>query len=146
MNRKEFLTRSVKMCAGGLLLGGVLESCMGSYYANVESDKKTVRIAKSEFIVMKGEEQKIRKYVLVRTEEMPFPVALYRLNESTYSALLMECTHNSCELNPHGDFLVCPCHGSEFNNVGVVQNPPAEHNLINYKVTHDEENIFIHLS
>ena len=146
MDRKEFLKKSVQFCAGGILLGGLLESCSGTYYAIVNATDDQISVNKNEFIQEKDGEQKLRKYVLVRTEKMNYPIALYRLNESTYSAVLMECTHNSCELNPHGDFLVCPCHGSEFSNLGIVQNPPAEANLNNYKVTHDDQFIYIHLT
>lgn len=127
-------------------MAGLLESCAGTYYAVSNASGDVLSLARSEFIKEKDGEQKLRKYVLVRSEKLSYPIALYRLNESTYSAVLMECTHNSCELNPHGDFLVCPCHGSEFSNLGIVQNPPAETNLINYKVTYDEEFIYIHLS
>jgi len=60
-----------------------------------------------------------------------------------YTALLMECTHKGCELRVNGEYLVCPCHGSEFTNKGVVQNPPAEKNLRTFIVTADNENIYV---
>jgi Rieske Fe-S protein len=55
----------------------------------------------------------------------------------------MECTHKGCELQPHGSYLSCPCHGSEFNNKGAVQNPPAEHSLKTFNVITDNENIYV---
>ena len=57
----------------------------------------------------------------------------------------MQCTHKGCELQAQGDFLICPCHGSEFTNQGVVQNPPAEQDLQTFKISIDNENIYIYL-
>lgn len=96
---------------------------------------------------MTSEKGKIvqRKYVLVRSEKLGFPICVYKLDDQHYSALLMECTHKGCELQPHGDFLVCPCHGSEFNSTGAVLSPPAEQNLHAYTLTTDHENIYIQL-
>jgi cytochrome b6-f complex iron-sulfur subunit len=118
---------------------------MGTYYAATSQTSPTIiSIKKTEFI--NAEKNKARKQILVRSEKLNFPICVYKLNEQVYSALLMECTHKSCELNPHGDFLICPCHGSEFSNLGIVQNPPAETDLKTFNVTHNDENIFLHLS
>jgi len=146
MERKEFIKQCGKLCLGGIFAGALLESCTGNYYATSSVSNDTISIAKKEFIEIKNDISKQRKYVLVRTEKLNFPICIYKLNENTYSALLMECTHKSCELSPQGDYLICPCHGSEFNNYGKVQNPPAETDLRNFKITHNEENIFIHFS
>ena len=146
MERKEFIQQCGKICLGGILMGGLLESCAGNYYATTTLVNNQITIKKSEFFEVKNGISKPRKYVLVKNEKLNFPISVYKINEDTYSALYMECTHNSCELNPQGDFLICPCHGSEFNNLGKVQNPPAETDLKKYNVTSDHENIYIHLS
>jgi len=65
--------------------------------------------------------------------------------QENYSALLMQCTHKGCELKPQGNYLACPCHGSEFDNKGVVQNPPAEQNLQNFQTKADDKNVYINL-
>jgi Rieske Fe-S protein len=70
---------------------------------------------------------------------------LYALENAQYSALLTECTHKGCEVKPQGDFLVCPCHGSEFSKTGEVQNPPAENPLKRFKTNSDEKNIYIYI-
>lgn len=132
------------LCFGGVALS-LLSACTPTYYANTSVSGNVICVKKTEFIEEKDGKKKERKFVIVRTEKTQFPICVYKLNENTYSALLMECTHKSCELNPHGDYLICPCHGSEFNNAGVVQNPPAENNLITYKIEQDHENIFIYL-
>ncbi len=144
MKRKEFIQHCSMLCMGGVALS-FLPSCKGNYYASSTSKDNSLAIKKSEFLELKDGKSKNRKYVLVKTEKLQFPICVFKLNETTYSALLMECTHKSCELNPHGDYLICPCHGSEFNNLGAVQNPPAENNLVTYKVNQDNENIYVQL-
>lgn len=146
MERKEFIKQCGKLCLGGVMLGGILESCTTNYYAVNNCSNDLITVKKTEFIDSKDGKNKPRKYVLVRTERLTFPICIYKLNENTYTALFMECTHKSCELNPHGDFLICPCHGSEFSNVGKVQNPPAENDLKSFKITHDNDNIYVHIS
>lgn len=134
------------LCIGGLFASTLLESCASNYYATARLNSNQLIISKSEFVEIKDSISKLRKYVLVRNEKLTFPICLFKLNDAAYSAVLMECTHKSCELNPQGDFLICPCHGSEFDHLGKVQNPPAEIDLQTFKVTHDNENIYIQLS
>jgi cytochrome b6-f complex iron-sulfur subunit len=145
MERKEFIKQGCSLCVGGLFLSAFLQSCATTYYATAVLQGSVLQVKKSEFTEVKKDVAKQRPFVLVRHEKMRFPIALYK-TEGGYSALLMECTHNSCELSPHGDYLICPCHGSEFNKNGQVQNPPAENDLRTFKVTHDNESIFIHLA
>lgn len=146
MERIDFIKNCGKLCLGGIMLGGVLQSCTTNYYAITNTKDNLITLKKTEFVELKDGKSKPRKYVLVRSEKLNFPICIYKLNENTYSALFMECSHKSCELNPHGDYLICPCHGSEFNNLGKVQNPPAETDLHTFKITHDNENIYVHLS
>lgn len=146
MERKDFIKQCGKICLGGLIGGSLLSACSGNYYAIASTSGSTLTISKTEFFEIKNGEVKPRRYILVRTEKLNFPICVYKLGETAYSALLMECTHKSCELTPHGDYLICPCHGSEFNNQGKVQNPPAEIDLPVFKTTHNNENIYVHLS
>lgn len=143
MERKEFIRECGIFCLGSLVAGSLLESCMGNYYAITKFENNRIIIAKSEFIKIKDGVEKPRKYVLVTNNKLRYPICVFKINDTKYSALYMECTHNSCELNPHGDYLICPCHGSEFSNVGKVQNPPAETDLKQFKTTSDDENIYI---
>lgn len=146
MERKEFIKKCGQLCLGSIVLGGLLESCTGNYYAVSSIENNQIAIKKTEFTEVKDGKSIPRKYVLVKSDKLNFPISVYKLNENTYSALYMECSHKSCELNPHGDYLICPCHGSEFNNLGQVQNPPADSDLRTFKITHDNETIYIHLS
>ncbi len=146
MNRKEFIKTSCFACVGVTVLGTLFESCSGSsHFAQTTTNGNKIAIKKSEFIKTENEKTTQRKFVLVKVDKYNFPIGVYKLSEGNFSALLMECTHKSCELQPQGEYLMCPRHGSEFNNKGVVQNPPAEQNLQTFTITTDHENIYIQL-
>jgi cytochrome b6-f complex iron-sulfur subunit len=146
MNRKEFIRNCGLACAGGLTFPALLSGCATANYVaqhTVSSDK--ILVKKSEFLKVSKNKTVMRNFILVRPEGNEFPVCVIHLGNDNYSALLMKCTHKGCELQPQGTHLVCPCHGSEFNNKGVVQSPPADVNLQTFNVTTDNENIILQL-
>ena len=146
MDRKEFIKTCGYACLGGTALVALLQSCASTnYFAQTAFEENRILIKKTEFLKTEKEKIAERKFVLVKTEKFGYPIGIYKINENEYSALLLQCTHKGCELQPHGNFLVCPCHGSEFTNKGVVQNPPAEQNLKTFKTSTDNENIYIYL-
>jgi Rieske Fe-S protein len=145
MDRQTFLKTCGFACLGGSVMT-LLEGCASAEYVaqTVLQDRKIV-IKKTEFVYIQKDKRIERKYVLVRNDKFRFPIYLRKQTEQSYNALLMECTHRSCELSTQGEYLVCPCHGSEFSNQGVVQNPPATRDLSYFKTSTDDENIYIHL-
>lgn len=146
MLRKDFIKTCCIACVGGTAIGSILQSCGGTnYFAQTNFAENKIVVKKTEFIKTAKGKSRLRKYVLVKIDKLNFPVCVYKINEENYSALLMECTHKGCELQPNGNYLVCPCHGSEFTNLGLVQNPPAEENLKTYETTTDNDNIYIQL-
>ncbi len=146
MDRKEFIKLCGGICVVGAGVSVLLEGCASAtYFAQSVTTKNSITLKKAEFIKVANGKTTERKYVLLRTEKHDFPICVYKLKDGSYSALLLQCTHKGCELIPQGDFLVCPCHGSEFTNTGVVQNPPAEQNLFTFKITSDNEHLYIQL-
>ena len=134
------------LCLGVVGMAAALQGCTSAnYFAKTEVDAKRITIKKSEFTFSDGEKTKQRKYVLVRLTQSEFPICIYQHSETEYSALLMYCTHKGCELLPQGEYLVCPCHGSEFTSRGKVLNPPADQDLQQFKTSVDNENIYIQL-
>lgn len=145
MDRNEFIKTCGIACLGGSALSLFLQSCASTnYFAQTSFTENKIILPKTEFIKTQDDKTSQRKYVLVKSEQLNFPICIYK-NSEEYTALLLECTHKGCELHPSGDFLICPCHGSEFNNKGIVQNPPAEENLRTFNITTDHENIYIQL-
>lgn len=146
MDRKEFIKACGLLCVGGSAAAVFLQSCRSAnYLAQSTVSGNKLAIKKTEF--QKAVNGKItqRGYVIVKAEQLNFPVCVYRIGDADYSAVLMECTHNGCELQPHGDYLICPCHGSEFSKTGVVQNPPAEADLRTFNITSDENHVYLQL-
>jgi cytochrome b6-f complex iron-sulfur subunit len=145
MHRKDFLKSCGFACLGSVAMMAILQACSsGSHFAQSTVSNGLISIPKSEFVRIEKEKKILRKYVICKTEKFNQPICVFRLSDTQYSAVLMLCSHNGCELQAQGDFLICPCHGSEFSNLGVVQNPPAESNLKSFKVSFNDENVFIH--
>lgn len=146
MERRKFIQNCCYIAIGVPTITSVLESCGTIYYASVISKENKLTVAKSEFLKVKKSKKVSRKFVLVKTETLAFPICLYQIEENNYVASLLKCTHQACELNVGGDIYTCPCHGSEFSNTGKVLEGPAIENLKTYKVETDNENIYIYLS
>lgn len=136
LSRRDFILDTGKL-AGALCLGcaGMLAGCKGPITVqHTYADKKiTVRIA----------DFADNKYVLVASDKLPAPIYLCKLPDGKYSAVLMQCTHQQCELRPYGEILHCPCHGSEFSNTGLVLQSPASEPLPAFKVSADNTFIYI---
>jgi cytochrome b6-f complex iron-sulfur subunit len=146
MDRKEFLITCGYACLCGGTLLTIVEGCgTTTHIAQSSLTNNQIIINRSEFLVIKKDKKHYRKYVIVKTEKLQFPICVFRFADEEYTALLMRCTHRNCELKPEGEYLVCPCHGSEFTNKGIVSHTPAEQNLETFKTTTDNEDIYIHL-
>lgn len=85
-------------------------------------------------------------YALLEHPEISRAIYLHRLSDSNFSAVLTRCTHRGCQVEPAGDRLACPCHGSEYRVTGEVLRGPAERPLSRYRVSADDARIYIHLS
>ncbi len=146
MERKDFIKTCSTLCIGGMILGiGAAGCTTANYFAKSTIANNILTIKKSEFIIADKDKIILRKFILVKSDKLNFPVCIYKIKDDQYTALFMQCTHQGCELQPNAKYLVCPCHGSEFNNLGIVQNPPAETNLKSFKITTDSENLYIQL-
>ena len=114
-----------------------LEGCVNYKSVSAEEESGKLKVKKSDF----AEE----KFVMVNSIKTNAPIYLAKQEDHSYIALLLLCTHKSCEVKPQGNFLVCPCHGSEFSNSGKVLKEPADKDLAQFKTTTDENYIYIHL-
>jgi len=145
MDRKEFL----KVCGGSCLsligISLLSQSCKTTHYAQTVVSNNKVQISKQDFIIIKNEESTYRKYVIAKADNLDFPIVVYRNSETSYTALLLRCTHQGIELNVNGDLITCSAHGSEFSKNGEVFTGPAEQKLKSFPITIDEKNIYINL-
>jgi Rieske Fe-S protein len=144
MDRRSF-AKSCMMCMGGAIVFPELSGCQSMHYTSGTLQPNGLSVAKSEFIYLKRDQRMTRQYIIVNNDKLEFPIYLYRFSDNEYSALLMKCTHQGNELQASGDHLHCSAHGSEFNNKGLLAQGPAEKDLRSFKVTSDNEKIFIDL-
>lgn len=142
MNRKDFITKTCIACSSLTLLSSFIESCTTVRYASGALNENGILLDIKEFDAKKDGK---RKYVIVRNEELQFPVCVYRTDDNNYTAVLMQCTHQGAELQVSGDQLTCPAHGSEFDQSGKVTQGPAAQNLRNFPVSVQGEQLFIDL-
>lgn len=147
MNRNEFLKVCGGACMGLVGISVAIQSCATQNLIEGSLKDNRLQISKSDFIRISKDDNKIkyRKYILVHTSNVKNPIVVYRENDTTYTALLLSCTHQGNQLDVSGDILTCSAHGSEFDNQGNVIQGPAEQKLTSYLVTSDEKSIFIQL-
>jgi len=146
MERRKFVKSCCYSSLGLSLIALNLQSCKGIYYATVIRHNNKLLVNKSEFWMIKKDKKVIRSFVLVKPNGLSFPICLYKTNEDSYVASLLQCTHRSCELNVGGGIYSCPCHGSEFSVHGKVLEGPAIKDLKIFKTDIENENINIYLS
>lgn len=119
-------------CAGLSLSG-----CLGFHYVNTSLSGNRVVIRKADF----GP----GRFVLVDAPGLALPLYVYRLDDGGFSAVSTRCMHRGCQVEPVADHLVCPCHGSEYTNVGEVLKGPTQLPLRRLPVTVEQDRILIEL-
>lgn len=143
MNRKDFILKSCAACVGASSVAVLLSSCAATKFASGKLIKDGIVIDLKEFSLK--EKNKHRLYIVVRNDELLFPICVYRFSETDYSAVWMQCAHQGAELNVAGDYLQCPAHGSEYDNRGRVTSGPADRDLRTFPVTINNNQLFIDL-
>lgn len=141
MERRDFVKNCFMLCSAVTALPIMLQSCKGIHYVTAESNGKILKLNKTEFF---DENKKARKFVVLKAEKLQFPICIYK-TDNNYNAIYMQCTHQGCELQPNKISLVCPCHGSEFSTDGKVLSAPADKDLQQFKITSDNEIIYIEI-
>jgi len=83
--------------------------------------------------------------VLLQHPSSKFPICLYKGSKGTYTASLMECTHQSCKTEVVGEQIICPCHGARYVLSGEVVKGPALENLKTFTTRVENNEIYIEL-
>jgi Rieske Fe-S protein len=142
MERKEFLKTCGFACMSGTVFASILEGCAGSKMIVGTMDQSNLVIPLTAFQL---DESNFKKYVVVQNEQLKYPVCVYRLSATEYTALSMRCTHQGAELQVFGERLECPAHGSQFSNTGEVKNGPANSNLRTFATSLKSNQLLISL-
>lgn len=122
-------------CVGGGAMAALLQSCGVSKTITGTISNSDLLVSLTDFETKAGNEIHYKKYVIVNSDILKFPICVYRSDAQNYTALWLQCTHQGAELQVFGDKLQCPAHGSEFNNTGNITSGPAARNLRTFPVT-----------
>ena len=145
MNRRKFLQTSCTACLPAAMVAGLVLSCKSTKYISGKLGTDGLYLDKDEFRIDKKDKEGFRPFVVVRNEALQYPICVYRINDSEYHALWMQCTHQGTELQVSGNLLHCPAHGSEFSNKGKITSGPADKDLRTFPVTVTQNELFIDL-
>lgn len=129
LSRREFV--------GGLAAGLLAASCAPFRYVAGRLQNGQLVVSAAEF----GD----GPFALIEAPQLPLPIYLYRHPDGSFTAVLTRCMHQGCQVEPASGRLICPCHGSEYDNAGGVLKGPTQLPLIAYPVTQDGDRITIRL-
>jgi Rieske Fe-S protein len=138
MQRREFIGNSCRACLLGAA-GFLVPQWMGCSPATFPVYKTPVTSRGLEVPISLFDKSPLQ---FVRAHGSYFDIAVNRLADGTFQALLLQCTHQENQLTPTGDGYTCSLHGSRFDKNGEVLKGPAEHPLDRYK-TRVENNLLI---
>lgn len=136
VSRREFLWR----LEAGLVCGAlpaVLAGCARFQFVESGLERGRLVVSRAEF----GE----GPFALIETPSLPMPIYLYRHAGDEFTAVLTRCMHRGCQVEAADGHLVCPCHGSEYDNAGRVLKGPTQFPLVRFPVETDAENIYVGL-
>jgi nitrite reductase/ring-hydroxylating ferredoxin subunit len=147
MDRKHFIKQCGFACLGAVGASVLAQSCTGARQINASLKNNELQVPLSSFIISSKEGQaQYKRYVIVRNDQLNYPIVVYRNGENDYTALLLRCSHQYNELNVNGELLSCSAHGSEFDNKGNVVNGPADAKLRSFPTKKDNQNLYIQLA
>lgn len=145
MERRDFLKSCGYACVGGTALMAILQSCKLTKTVNGTINGSNITVNVNEFEIQKKAAISYRNYIILENESLKHPIGVFRLSETNYSAVYLECTHQGAELQVFGDKLQCPAHGAEFSNTGQVMSGPADTSLRTFPVTIENKQLKISL-
>lgn len=141
LNRRNFLKDTCKACLVGAVsisMVDFLEACstMKSYRAVMNGNEVTVPLNLFDAAPLQ----------LVSPKSYAYEIAVRKLPDNTYEALLLRCTHQHNPLTPTGNGYMCTVHGSQFDKDGNVKKGPAATHLLQLKTEIQQSNLIIHVS
>ena len=139
MNRRNFIHQSCIACMAVGAGVSLLSSCITTKVATGSSEKGLLRIDAAQFTAD-------TKSLLVRDKQLEFDILLVKINETTYRALYMQCTHENNPLTYNSKGIYCLSHGSEFDMEGTVTLGPAARNLKQFPTQIENNFITIKIS
>ncbi|MBX5438156.1 MAG: Rieske (2Fe-2S) protein [Thermoflavifilum sp.] len=136
MNRRYFIRESCSICLGAMVAGWLAESlsaCATSKVLQAKMQGRAVELAES---ILEDE-----RFHVVEAPGVRYRIAVRRLTNGQYVALLLMCTHARNPVTLTGNSFYCPLHGSRFDSQGNVIQGPAQQPLIHLPAQPDRQGI-----
>lgn len=140
-SRRDFLKTACGFCAAITAIGmtaTLLEGCKSIPVVKASPENNKLRVPLTAF----GESN----YVFVRAAGMESDMLLVKKPDGTFTALLMQCSHEAQPLTVSGTSIYCASHGSRFDLDGNVTKEPATRPLQKYFVTNETDSVLILLN
>ena len=139
MKRRAFLEYAERAVTA-ILCAGVSTRLLGCSGANYVTS-----IREQNRLIVRREAIGDASYVLVTHADLARPVFVHRQPDGSYAAVSTRCMHRGCQVEPAGDRLTCPCHGSQYRLTGEVLRGPTERPLERYELHTEGELLYIEL-
>ncbi len=141
MQRRNFISSSCKICllgAAGFSLTQLMSCSPASSVYKTTINNGNIDVPMNLF-----DKNTLQ---IVRPAGWYYDVALQKNEDNSYSALLLQCTHQENQLTPIGTGYHCNLHGSEFDKQGNVRKGPAEQPLHHFETSVSNNIISIHIN
>ena len=140
MERREFIIEGCRICLLTAAVAGIsgLSSCGPSY----PIFKTDVVDNKLELPLNLFDKDPVQ---VVSPRKFQYEIAVQKIADNTYKALLLRCTHQANQLTPTGKGYVCSLHGSSFDKQGNVTKGPAEQKLKELKTEISNSNLIVYI-
>jgi Rieske Fe-S protein len=141
MHRRNFISSSCKIC----LLGAAGYSMLQLESCSPASSIYKTTITNGDLNVPLNLFDKIPLQI-VRPNGWYYDIAVQKNTDDSYSALLLQCTHQQNQLTPTGNGYHCSLHGSDFDKLGNVRKGPAEQPLHHFETSVNNNILNIHIN
>ncbi len=141
-SRRDFLKTlgaAVISSAGAPLL---LNGCVGLATIRAQVNENKIKLNKTEIQALAVP----NGILLVKAPQLPGAIILRNFSEVGIVAVSSICTHRGCEVRAMPRSLQCPCHGSEYDELGEVLEGPATRPLKRYEVIETPDLLIIKVS
>ena len=126
MERKEFLKRTLGLCALSLIPIGLIESCGKQSFAGPANLNFTLDLTNAQNAALKT----------VGGSLIANGVIIVRASSTVFDALSATCTHAGCAVGYRSGIIFCPCHGGTYDpSTGAVTGGPPPSALTKYTAT-----------
>jgi Rieske Fe-S protein len=137
IGRKDFIKASCSLIGLGLL-AGLAESCSSYKVFKTKLTDGTISIPLSEFAL-----EEVR---IVRAPSVGYDILVRKMGPTSFTALLLKCTHQDWDLQVGKNQINCTYHGSVFDWMGNVNTGPAANRLRSVPIRIENELLLLKYS